>query len=189
MFNSIFYHFYFLPEDREFQVDKTYLNGSPIYSCGLPLMHSEGMLIESPSAKPYKVPLDYGIKECDVSIVLGGVCSSVTIFGYPLMLPIYEGNTTSSSTTSPDYHHEYLILNASSSEQAYSVQKINQSESLNFRWFLNVVNGKSPNKLFEVDGSGNTLRLLTQVTPIAVNQLFILKLYNIKFGGTPSPDY
>lgn len=152
-------------------------------------MYNEGMLIESPSAKPYKVPLDYGIKECDVSIVLTGVCSSVAIFGYPLILPRYEGNTTSSSTTSRVYHNEYLILNASSSEQAYSVQKINQSESLNFRWFLNVVNGKSPNKLCDIDGSGTTLILFTQETPRANDILFRLELCNIKFGGVPSAEY
>lgn len=151
-------------------------------------MDNTGMLIESPTAKPYKVPLDYGIKECDVSILLQGICSSVMITGYPLMLPIYEGNTTSSSITSPVYHDEYLILDASSREQNYRVRKINQSERLNFRWLLNVVNGKSPNKLFDVNGSGNTLSLLTQETPKANDLLFALALYNIKFGGVPSPD-
>lgn len=188
--NTILYFFKFLNEDSEFQVEKTYKFNTVIYNCGLPLMgNADGVLIESPSASRYIVPLDYGIKECDVSILLQGICSSVSINGNPLSVPVYGGYTTGSSNSTAARHNEYEVITNSSNQVTYRVTKINQYEILNFKLLSNVVNGKSPNKLFEVDGSGNTISLLTPETPSANDPLFILKLYNIKFGGVPSPDY
>ena len=184
----ISYQFIYLQEEKNFTLSKKLSGSEVLYNCGLPLMYTNGDLIESPSAKPYAVPLEYGIRKCDVSIVTA-LASSMVIRSGPLYTPFYSGTLISSSASDSRYHEEFQIFDKSSSTIAYSVRKINNIELGSFKWKINVVNGKSPNTLFSVKGDGNSLWLTADSEPREGDPLILIQLRNIEFGGVPSETY
>ena len=184
----ISYTFMYLQEEKNFTLSKRLLDSDVMYNCGLPLMYNGGELIESPSAKPYVVPLEYGIRKCDVSIITG-LASSMFIQSGPLYIPFYSGTLVSSSTSDSRYHEEFQIIDNSSKTIVYRGKKINNVELSSFKWKINVINGKSPNTLFSVNGDGNSVRLIINSDPTEGDPLISIQLRNIEFGGVPSPDY
>ena len=184
----ISYQFIYLQEEKNFTLSKRLLDSDVMYNCGLPLKYNGGELIESPSAKPYVVPLEYGIRKCDVSIITG-LASSMVIQSGPLYIPFYSGALVNSTDSDSRYHEEFEIFDNSSNTIAYRVRKINNIELGSFKWKINVVNGKSPNTLFSVKGDGNSLWLASDSEPVEGDPLIFIQLRNIEFGGVPSPDY
>lgn len=184
----IVYNFIFLKEEKNFTLSKKLSGSEVLYNCGLPLMYNSGRLIESPSAKPYAVPLEYGIRKCDVSIITG-LASSMFIQSGPLYIPFYSGALVSSATSDSKYHEEFQIIDNSSRTIVYRGKKINNVELSSFKWKINVINGKSPNTLFSVNGDGNSVWLVFDSEPTEGDPLISIQLRNIEFGGVPSPDY
>lgn len=191
----ISYAFEYEQEDAQFscQIDKQ--KHSILYDVSLPLMDNTGLLIESPSANPYSVPLPYGIKSFDYTIKPAHAKS--ILISAPWLLGVEKSKVnnefSSGSETVNAGLHKWGTINEYPTENTIS-QVILESDTLMYysgHVILPVINGKSPDYLFKVDGSGNSIFMACEntTTPTVGDLLFTLKIYNIEFGGVPSPDY
>ena len=192
----ISYYFRFVTEDHEFTYELQKINNALIYELNLPLMDNAGMLIESPSAKPYKIPVPYGIKEFDYSLI-PRYAKIVSINSSLFSIGEQKTKINPMFTVEPENanmgKHRWGTINEYPAESTVS-NALFEYDTLIFysgHAIIPCINGKSPNFLFTVDGSGNNITLLCEntTTPSAYAELFSLDIYNIKFGGVPSEDY
>ena len=192
----ISYTFQYEQEDGQFSYQINKFNGNIIYTIKLPLMNNGGVLIESPSADPYMIPLPYGIKSFDYTInplhaKIIQVMSSPWALGV-LKAKVNPEYTVGSETVNRGMH-KWGAINEYPDENTIYQILLEYDLTLYYSGHstVPVINGKSPNYILKVDGSGNNilLRCENTTTPSVGDTLFSLSLYNIEFGGVPSPDY
>lgn len=187
-------------EDKEFSyVMKKLNNKTYTYRLNMPFMNKDGTLIESPSAKPYDIPLPVGIKKCNVSVIMVDV-KSVTIRSENFLLPLRraikvpeDSEPTMGIMEIPSnglYNVTNAVISMPSGETNALIATGTYINEYSGELKFPIKYGKSPKSLFSVDGGGNTIRakLISTLTPLPTT-LFSIILSDIEYGGVPSPDY
>lgn len=197
---KIYINYYFrgVPEDEEFSCIHTYdkTHDIHLYTCNMPFMVSGDLLTESPSASPYSIPLPVGIKKCYVEIIPVNI-AYISIRGAYFNLPI-------ETMLNVPTHNQNLGIKTLGSQGVYKFTNVlfksptEAPELVGTSPVTYVYSGnvkfpvkyhKSPGNLFTVDGSGNTITIQTRPGIPLPSDLFKMNIYNIEFGGVPSPDY
>lgn len=193
----IVYNFRAVQEDREFSYTVKYDKFSDFYriQCNLPFMANNKVLVESPTAKPYSIPLPVGIKKCFISVCIVNV-SDLSIIGSHFIMP---SKYILKQTDNPNLGLQFVkgvgLLNFtkltfSDSSTVSSRIATGVSEDVYSDYFeFPVKCGKSPNSLFSVDGSGNSISVTLPDSLSLPTELFDLYITEIQYGGVPSPDY
>lgn len=174
-------------------------NKTYAYQLNMPFMVNDGFLIESPSAKPYDIPLPVGIKKCNVSVIMVNV-KSVTIVSENFVVPLRrvikvpgDSEPTMGIMDIPSngvYNVTNAVISASSGETNALIATGTYINEYSGELKFPIKYGKSPKSLFRVDGSGNTITvgLISTSTRLPIT-LFSMVLSDIEYGGVPSADY
>lgn len=191
----ISYAFKYEQEDGQFSYQIEKQNFGILYNVRLPLMDNNGLLTESPSANPYSVPLPYGIKSFDYTIAPDHAKTVLITAPWALGVEKFKVNNpfSAGADTVNAGLHKWGTINEYPAENTIS-QVILEYDSLTYysgHVIIPIIKGKSPNYLFKVDGGGSSIFMSCKntTTPSVGDLLFTLSIYNIEFGGTPSPDY
>lgn len=187
-------------EDKEFSYNMHKLNNKTYdYQLNMPFMVNDDMLIESPSAKPYDIPLPVGIKKCNVSVIMVNV-KSVTIRSENFLVPLRrtikvpeDSEPTMGIIEIPSnglYNVTNAVISMPSGETNALIATGTYINEYSGELKFPIKYGKSPKSLFSVDGGGNTIKakLISAHNPLPTT-LFGIILSDIEYGGVPSPDY
>lgn len=193
----IVYNFRAVQEDQEFSYTVKYDKFYDDYriQCNLPFMGNNKVLVESPTAKPYSIPLPVGIKKCFISVRTINV-SDLSIIGSHFIMP---SKYILKQTGDPNLGLQFVDgvglfnftnLTFSDSSTVSSRIATGVSEDVYSDYFeFPVKYGKSPNTLFSVDGSGQSISVTLLDSLSLPTDLFDLYITEIQYGGVPSPDY
>lgn len=186
-------------EDKEFSYNMHKLNNKTYaYQLNMPFMVNDGTLIESPSAKPYDIPLPVGIKKCNVDVVMVNV-KNIAIVSENFLIPcrritkVPDGSNPSMGIIDVPSNGVYNVTNAvisSSGKTSSSIATGTHINEYSGELKFPIKYGKSPKSLFRVDGNGNTITadLISTPTRLPII-LFSIILSDIEYGGVPSADY
>lgn len=194
------YIFNGVTEENEFSYNVEYMPyyDGFFYNLNIPLMDGSGVYIESPSARPYTIPIPIGIRKCHIDVKFSAYTSLIMISGKNLNVPIAFETSVPFGNTSVGIVNEESIDGLTSitdiilDSSGGVVNKVCTGASLMMysgELYFPVKYGKSPDTLFSVNGDGGSLSIkLTESKPLP-NDLFEIVLTQIEFGGVPSPDY
>lgn len=189
-----------ITEDNEFSYAMDKINGNYYCALNMPFMINDDSLIESPSAKPYDIPLPVGIKKCNVDVVMFKVKNISIISSENFVIPCRR-ITKVPKVINRDMgiieipsNGMYNVTNAvisSSGETSYLIATGTYINEYSGELKFPIKYGKSPKSLFRVDGSGNTIKadLISTSTRLPTTALFSIVLSDIEYGGVPSADY